>query len=81
MHNSHTSQNEIKTILDLGVPPDRIIYANPCKQSSHLKYAARKGVSLMTFDNEVELHKIQKHFPTARSALMCVGSSLSVAWR
>ena len=26
------SKNEIEMILDLGVSPDRIIYANPCKQ-------------------------------------------------
>lgn len=52
------SQAEIKNILDLGVPPDRIIYANPCKQASHLKYACKRGVATMTFDNEVELHKV-----------------------
>lgn len=46
--------------------PERIIYANPCKQVSHLLYAAEKGVDLMTFDNEWELHKIKKHYPTAR---------------
>ncbi len=46
--------------------PERIIYANPCKQISHLKYAAEKGVELMTFDNELELHKVKKHFPTAK---------------
>ena len=53
-------------ILDLGVSPDRIIYANPIKQISHLKYAAKKGVTLMTFDNSLELHKVKEHFPTAR---------------
>ena len=62
---THT-QNEIKAILDLGVSPDRIIYANPCKQTSHLKYAAKKDVRLMTFDNELELYKVKAHFPTAR---------------
>ncbi len=58
-------------MLDLGVTPDRIIYANPCKQISHLKFAAEKGVELMTFDNELELHKVKKHFPTARYSLYC----------
>ena len=62
---AHT-QAEIKTILELGVAPERIIYANPCKQVSHIKYAARKGVALMTFDNELELYKIKTHFPTAK---------------
>lgn len=63
------SKNEIKAILDLGVSPDRIIYANPCKQASHLRFAAKKGVRLMTFDNELELHKTKKHFPSARLVL------------
>ena len=53
-------------ILDLGVSPDRIIYANPCKQASHLKYAARKGVDIMTVDDELELHKVKKYFPAAK---------------
>ena len=31
------SKQEIVTILDLGVDPSRIIYANPCKQNSHIR--------------------------------------------
>ena len=63
-HTQHThththTQAEIKSVLDLGVSPDRIIYANPCKQASHIKYACKKGVATMTFDNEVELHKVE----------------------
>ncbi len=57
-------------ILDLNVSPDRIIFANPCKHVSHLAYAAANGVKLMTFDNELELHKIRQHFPTARQVLI-----------
>ena len=56
----------MKTILELGVAPNQIIYANPCKQISHLKFAAKKGVDLMTFDDELELHKIKQYFPSAR---------------
>lgn len=59
-------QAEIKTILELGVAPERIIYANPCKQVSHIKYASRKGISMMTFDNEMELFKVKAHFPNAK---------------
>ena len=61
----HT-QGEIAAILNLGVSPNRIIYAHPCKQISHLKYAASNGVSMMTFDNEAEIHKIKEHFHSAR---------------
>ena len=31
------SKEEIRSILDLGVTPERIIYAQPAKQLSHLK--------------------------------------------
>ncbi len=71
-------QNEMKAVLDLGVSPDRIIYANPCKQISHIKYAAQRGVQLMTFDNEWELFKVKDHFPTAKYVILhvCCGRFL-----
>jgi len=31
------SRSEIRSVLSLGVDPSRIIYANPCKQASHIK--------------------------------------------
>lgn len=60
------SKGEIQKVMELGVPSDRVIYANPCKQSSHIKYAARHQVGLMTFDNETELHKVKEHHPNAK---------------
>jgi len=59
------SKGEIENILSMGVSPERIIFANPCKQTSHVKYAKTTGVKLMTFDNKLELYKIQQHHPTA----------------
>ena len=60
------SENEIKSILDIGVSPDRIIYANPCKQIRMLEYAKQKDVYLMTFDNEYELYKVKKYYENAK---------------
>ncbi|KAK3585248.1 hypothetical protein CHS0354_006294 [Potamilus streckersoni] len=60
------SKSELRKILKLGVPPSRIIYANPCKQTSFIRYAAKHHVSLMTFDNEFELHKVKKNYPGAK---------------
>ncbi|PSS31218.1 Ornithine decarboxylase [Actinidia chinensis var. chinensis] len=57
------SRAEIETVLSLGVSPSRIIYANPCKPESHIKYAASVGVNLTTFDSLEEIQKIQKHHP------------------
>ncbi|UYV79493.1 ODC1, partial [Cordylochernes scorpioides] len=62
-------QSEIQAVLSAGVDPSRIIYANPCKTRSFIKYAAAVGVDLMTFDNEVELHKIKGVHPGARLIL------------
>ncbi|XP_076107548.1 ornithine decarboxylase-like isoform X2 [Mytilus galloprovincialis] len=73
------SKIEIQKILDLGVDPSRIIYANTFKQSSFLKYAAEKGVSLMTFDCEDELEKIKKVYPEAKLVLrICPQSNYKV---
>lgn len=47
------SQGEIDTVLGLGVRPDRIVYANPCKAAAHIRYAATVGVNLTTFDSMV----------------------------
>jgi len=60
------SKGEIQKVLELQVPQSRIIYANPCKQSSHIKYAATNNVEYMTFDNETELHKVKELHPGAK---------------
>lgn len=63
------SKAEIDSVLDMGVHPGSIIYANPCKTRSALSHAARVAVDMMTFDNEDELYKIHQLFPDARLVL------------
>lgn len=63
------SKAEIDCVRALGVGASRIIYANPCKTRSFIKHAAALGVDLMTFDNELELHKVRELFPAARLVL------------
>jgi len=60
---------DLQKVLSLKISPDRIIYANPCKQSSHIRYAAKHKVSQMAFDNEMELHKIKSICPTTKLIL------------
>jgi ornithine decarboxylase len=48
------------------VAPSRIIYANPCKQASQIKYASAHGVQKMTFDSEVELLKVARCHENAK---------------
>lgn len=63
------SKTEIQLVQGLGVPPERIIYANPCKQVSQIKYAASSGVQMMTFDSEIELMKVARAHPKAKLVL------------
>lgn len=59
------SKAEIEQLLSLGVDPSRIVYANPCKMRSHVKFAREESVSMMTVDNEEELRKVKDFFPDA----------------
>ena len=63
------SENEIKTIVELTNDPNTIIFANPCKMSSQIKYARANDVDLMTFDCEEELYKIKLYHPYANLVL------------
>ncbi|KAM9356246.1 ornithine decarboxylase isoform 2-T2 [Pholidichthys leucotaenia] len=63
------SKTEIQLVQSLGVDPSRIIYANPCKQVSQIKYASAHGVQLMTFDSEVELLKVARCHDNAKLVL------------
>jgi len=60
------SMDEIKTMINFGVSPTKIIYANPCKQPNHIKFAYENGIRMMTFDNKDELFKIKDNHPTAQ---------------
>jgi len=59
------SKSEIELVLRAGVDPSRIIYAQPCKTKSYLRYTAKENVKQMTFDNSDELYKIKALFPEA----------------
>ncbi|KAI8590047.1 pyridoxal-dependent decarboxylase [Geranomyces variabilis] len=63
------SKGEIQMALDQGVVPSKIIYANPCKQISHIRFAAAAGVRMMTFDNADELRKVKSAHPNAQMVL------------
>ncbi|XP_030368977.1 ornithine decarboxylase 1 [Scaptodrosophila lebanonensis] len=59
------SKNEIKQVLSMAVDPERIIFANPCKPVSHLEYAQQQGITTGTVDNEFEIYKLFKHYPSS----------------
>lgn len=73
------SENEIKTIIEITNDPARIIFANPCKMSSQIRYARANDVDCMTFDCEEELYKIKLYHPYAKLILrLAVDDSKSI---
>lgn len=63
------SEAEMKMVIDITKDPSRIIFANPCKMSSQIRYARANDVDLMTFDCEEELYKIKLYHPYAKLVL------------
>ena len=73
------SENEIKSVIELTNDPNRIIFANPCKMSSQIKYARANDVDMMTFDCEEELYKIKLYHPYSKLILrLAVDDTYSV---
>ncbi|QKF93844.1 ornithine decaroboxylase [Fadolivirus algeromassiliense] len=62
------SKNEIAKVIDL-VKPENIIFANPCKMSSMIKFARAHDVDMLTFDSENELYKIKLYHSDAKLVL------------
>ncbi|KAF8150625.1 pyridoxal-dependent decarboxylase [Crassisporium funariophilum] len=64
---------EIKEVLKvLGSGPEsgqRIVFANPCKFSADVCYAAQQGIRMSTFDNIDELEKTARFHPQSRLLL------------
>uniref|UniRef100_A0A182IIY7 ornithine decarboxylase n=1 Tax=Anopheles atroparvus TaxID=41427 RepID=A0A182IIY7_ANOAO len=59
---------ELERVLELGVPAERIIYAQPSKSIASLKFAREMRIRTV-FDNEFELDKIAQHYPEAELLL------------
>ena len=74
-----SSRSEIQQVLSMGINADRIIFANPYKSRSDLRYAQRLGIKKMTFDGSDELYKIKAIQPEAELILrIAVDDSSSV---
>jgi len=72
------SKSELENALNIVNNPDRIIFANPCKVSSHLIFARENQIGKMTFDCIEELEKIYKIYPAAQIILrICVDDTNS----
>ncbi|KAM5248645.1 antizyme inhibitor 2 [Ctenodactylus gundi] len=71
---SCANKMEMELVQRIGVPASKIIYANPCKQIAQIKYAAKHGVRLLSFDNEMELAKAVRSHPSAKMVL-CIATT------
>lgn len=59
------SDGEIRTLHEMGVDGERLIYANPVKTTGGLQACRACGVSKMTFDSASEIEKIKVICPDA----------------
>jgi len=57
------SDGEMQFLTELGIVPERMVYANPVKTPSGLKVAKETGVYKFTFDSESEIGKMAKAIP------------------
>ncbi|HEX2974124.1 MAG TPA: type III PLP-dependent enzyme [Tepidisphaeraceae bacterium] len=60
------SENEMRLVLNQGVEPSRIIFANTVKRPEALQFANKSKINFVTFDSEPELYKIAKYAPGCR---------------
>ena len=63
------SPAEIQQVLDVGVEPERILYANPCKRVQDIAFAKENGIMRTTFDSVCELKKMADIFPECQLLL------------
>ena len=64
------SKNEIAAVMNVTEDDSsRIVFANPVKMISQLKYARANDIDLMTFDSDQELYKIKVYHPYAKLIL------------
>jgi ornithine decarboxylase len=63
------SKNEILKVIELGVSPKNIVFANPCKPVDFIKFARSNDVDLLVIDSTYELYKIKLYHPEANILL------------
>lgn len=64
-------------VNQLGHPADKVVFSNPCKLESHIRFAKSLGVKTTIVDNKDEIVKIKTNYPDAQVLirLACADSS------
>ena len=61
-----SSQGELELLLQLKVPPRRIILGNPVKESAFIEQAYTRGIKQFAFDSYPEIEKLSRYAPGSR---------------
>jgi ornithine decarboxylase len=73
------SWGEMKSALEAGFTPDRMIHTHPCKTVSNLLDCYKAGLRWFTIDNKCEAEKIAAHTPDVNILCRLAMSSQSSA--
>ena len=57
------SDGEMQFLTEMGIAPERMVYANPVKTPNGMKVAKETGIYKFTFDSESEISKMAKAIP------------------
>ena len=74
------SKREMELVIEHAVPLGlrdlgrNTIYANPCKQVSHIRAISKMGAEMTTLDNVDEVRKIHSAWPTAKLVVRILGA-------
>jgi ornithine decarboxylase len=60
------SRQEAEILMDIGVPPDEMIFSAPVKLPSHIKETYERGIRLYVFDSDAELRKLAAFAPGSK---------------
>jgi len=75
-----SSLGELKLLLDLSIPPDKIISSNPVKSEAFIEAAYSYGVGLFAFDSYTEVEKLACLSPGVRLCLRLAVSNEGSEW-
>ncbi len=75
------SSGELEILKKCCVPPERIIYSNPVKISSHISDAYNYGVRTFAFDSETELVKLKNAAPSSELYIRISVDNEGAEWK
>jgi ornithine decarboxylase len=75
-----SSQGELELLLQLGVPPGRIISSNPVKDPAFVRAAHAIGIDVFVFDSDSEVEKLCRFAPGSEVYVRLAVSNEGSEW-